>query len=43
MGIEWDEGPDVGGNYGPYRQSERLEIYREYIEKLKEKQDDRFK
>jgi glutamyl-tRNA synthetase len=37
MGIEWDEGPDVGGNYGPYRQSERLEIYREYIEKLKEK------
>ena len=37
MGIEWDEGPDVGGDYGPYRQSERLEIYREYIEKLKEK------
>jgi len=37
MGIECDEGPDVGGNYGPYRQSERLEIYREYIEKLKEK------
>ncbi|WP_456454950.1 glutamate--tRNA ligase [Thermovibrio sp.] len=37
MGIEWDEGPDVGGNYGPYRQSERKEIYKEYIEKLKEK------
>ena len=28
LGIEWDEGPDVGGPYGPYRQSERTEIYR---------------
>jgi len=37
MGIKWDEGPDVGGNYGPYRQSQRLDIYKEYIEKLKEK------
>ena len=37
MGINWDEGPDVGGAYGPYRQSERLPIYREFIEKLKEK------
>ncbi|SMP08630.1 glutamyl-tRNA synthetase/nondiscriminating glutamyl-tRNA synthetase [Desulfurobacterium pacificum] len=37
MGIEWDEGPDVGGNYGPYRQSQRLDIYRQYINKLKEK------
>ncbi len=37
MGINWDEGPDVGGPYGPYRQSERLPIYREFIEKLKEK------
>ena len=37
MGIEWDEGPDIGGPYGPYRQSERLDIYREFIEKLKEK------
>lgn len=27
MGIDWDEGPDVGGPYGPYRQSERKEIY----------------
>ncbi len=34
LGIEWDEGPDVGGNYGPYRQSERREIYKKYIEKL---------
>ena len=28
FGIDWDEGPDVGGGYGPYRQSERYEIYR---------------
>ncbi len=33
-GIEWDEGPDVGGPHGPYRQSERSAIYREYAEKL---------
>jgi len=34
MGIKWDEGPDVGGPYGPYRQSERLEIYMKYVDKL---------
>lgn len=34
LGISWDEGPDIGGPYGPYRQSERKEIYREYIKKL---------
>lgn len=28
LGIDWDEGPDVGGSYGPYIQSERLDIYR---------------
>ncbi|MBI1798354.1 MAG: glutamate--tRNA ligase [Candidatus Eisenbacteria bacterium] len=28
LGLEWDEGPDLGGAFGPYRQSERLEIYR---------------
>lgn len=33
-GIEWDEGPDVGGDHGPYRQSERSEIYREHCQKL---------
>jgi glutamyl-tRNA synthetase len=33
-GIEWDEGPDVGGDYGPYRQSERTAIYKEYCQKL---------
>src|SRR6201985_3547409 len=36
LGLNWDEGPDVGGPYGPYRQSERTEIYREYVQKLLE-------
>ncbi|WP_457622440.1 glutamate--tRNA ligase [Persephonella sp.] len=36
LGIEWDEGPDVGGDYGPYRQSERTDIYNQYVEKLKD-------
>ncbi len=34
LGLEWDEGPDVGGPFGPYRQSERSEIYREHVERL---------
>lgn len=34
LGLSWDEGPDVGGAYGPYRSMERLDIYREYIEQL---------
>lgn len=34
MGIQWDEGPEAGGDYGPYLQSERLEIYREYVQRL---------
>ena len=34
LGLTWDEGPDVGGAYAPYRQSERLDIYREYVKKL---------
>jgi len=34
LGLDWDEGPDVGGNFGPYRQSERKEIYREYAQRL---------
>jgi glutamyl-tRNA synthetase len=34
LGIEWDEGPDVGGDFGPYRQSQRKEIYKKYLEKL---------
>jgi glutamyl-tRNA synthetase len=32
--LEWDEGPDVGGPHGPYRQSERTAIYREHAERL---------
>jgi len=35
-GIMYDEGPDVGGNYGPYVQSERKALYKEYAEKLVE-------
>ena len=35
-GVVYDEGPDIGGNYGPYVQSERKAIYREYAEKLVE-------
>lgn len=34
LGLDWDEGPDIGGDFGPYRQSERLDIYREYANKL---------
>lgn len=33
-GITWDEGPDIGGPFGPYRQSERTEIYRKYAYEL---------
>lgn len=34
LGINWDEGPDVGGDYGPYRQTPKKALYREYAEKL---------
>ena len=34
LGIEWDEGPDVGGPHGPYRQSERCHIYKKYSDEL---------
>lgn len=34
LGLEWDEGSDVGGDYGPYRQSERLHIYTPLVEQL---------
>ncbi len=34
LGIEWNEGPDIGGKYGPYKQTERLNIYKKYLEKL---------
>ena len=36
LGIEWDEGPDIGGDFGPYLQSDRIEYHREYAEKLLE-------
>jgi glutamyl-tRNA synthetase len=35
--IQWDEGPDIGGPYGPYRQSERTEIYRKHAYELIER------
>ena len=34
LGLIYDEGPDIGGPYAPYRQSERLEIYKRYAEEL---------
>ncbi len=34
LGLDWDEGPDVGGEYGPYRQSERRDIYAKYAQQL---------
>ncbi len=34
LGLDWDEGPDVGGPHGPYRQSERMEIYGQYAQQL---------
>lgn len=37
LGIEWDEGSDIGGEYGPYRQMERLDIYQKYIDDLLER------
>jgi glutamyl-tRNA synthetase/nondiscriminating glutamyl-tRNA synthetase len=34
LGLDWDEGPDVGGPFPPYRQSDKLEVYREHAERL---------
>ncbi len=36
FGMDWDEGPDVGGPYGPYRQSERFDLYREHAGRLRD-------
>ena len=36
LGLNWDEGPDIGGPHGPYRQSERSEIYAKYVTQLLE-------
>lgn len=37
MGLDWDEGPDCGGEFGPYRQSERKDIYGQYVQQLLDK------
>jgi glutamyl-tRNA synthetase/nondiscriminating glutamyl-tRNA synthetase len=34
LGLDWDEGPDVGGPYPPYRQSDKWQVYRDYAERL---------
>ena len=34
LGLEWDEGPEVGGDYGPYFQSQRLDLYQKYAQRL---------
>jgi glutamyl-tRNA synthetase len=36
LGLDWDEGPEVGGDYGPYVQSDRLDLYRHYADRLVE-------
>ena len=36
LGLDWDEGPEVGGSCGPYFQSERQSIYKAYLEKLQQ-------
>ena len=38
LGFDWDEGPGVGGPYAPYRQSERTELYRDALSRLRESQ-----
>ncbi len=34
LGLNWDEGPDAGGKFGPYRQSDRMELYHDYAKRL---------
>jgi glutamyl/glutaminyl-tRNA synthetase len=34
LGLDWDEGPDVGGPHGPYRQSDKWQVYRSHAERL---------
>src|SRR5882672_2875018 len=38
LGLDWDEGPDVGGPYPPYRQSDKMEVYHGYAERLLKEQ-----
>src|SRR5690606_13346398 len=39
LGLDWAEGPDIGGPFEPYRQSERLDTYRPYVDRLLEQGD----
>ena len=39
LGLNWDEGPDKGGDFGPYRQSERSDIYKQYVQQLLQQGD----
>jgi len=39
LGLDWDEGPEVGGEYGPYLQSERLDIYSQWSQKFLDQGD----
>jgi glutamyl-tRNA synthetase len=39
LGLQWDEGPEVGGEYGPYQQSQRLDIYAHWAQKFLEQKD----
>jgi glutamyl-tRNA synthetase/nondiscriminating glutamyl-tRNA synthetase len=34
LGLDWQEGPDIGGDFGPYRQSDRIQLYHDYAERL---------
>src|SRR5438552_396732 len=34
LGMDWNEGPDIGGPYAPYKQSQRLDMYKKYLEQL---------
>lgn len=38
LGVDWDEGPEINGNYGPYFQSERLDIYKNIQKNLWKKE-----
>jgi len=37
LGLDWDEGPEIGGNYGPYFQTQRLDLYNKYLTELLDK------
>jgi len=39
LGLQWDEGPEVGGDYGPYLQSQRMDLYRHWAQKFLDQKD----